>query len=163
MEERHSQEFHSWLQAQAAYTRIYLDALPAHVALLRRIAELETTSPEIDSFRLATGRIFYEIREPGEAVRKLAMHLAPGTGCPTAFCKGNRSDIYLDEIGGIGIVIRVAGQPLFSVSHFPSRAGGFEKLFKVTWNMEYSIRNINYVDFALIHWRSYEEESAYST
>jgi hypothetical protein len=36
-------------------------------------------------------------------------------------------------------------------------------LFKVTWNMEYSIRNINYVDFVLIHWRSYEEESAYST
>ncbi len=79
MGERHSQEFHSWLQAQAAYTRTYLDALPAHDALLRRIAELETASPEIDSFRLATGRIFYEIREPGEAVRKLAMHLEPGT------------------------------------------------------------------------------------
>jgi len=36
-------------------------------------------------------------------------------------------------------------------------------LIKVTWNMEYSIRNINYVDFVLIHWRSYKEESAYST
>jgi len=38
-----------------------------------------------------------------------------------------------------------------------------EMLIKVTWNMEYSIRNINYVDFVLIHWRSYKEESAYST
>ena len=38
-----------------------------------------------------------------------------------------------------------------------------EILFKVTWNMEYSNRNINYVDFVLIHWRSYEEESTYST
>src|SRR6266702_8551456 len=50
-------------------------------------------------------------------------------GCPTAFCKGNRSDKYLDEMGGIGIVMRGAEYPLFSVSHFPSRAGGFEKLF----------------------------------
>ncbi len=65
--------------------------------------------------------------------------------------------------GGICMIILLSKQSLFSVSRFPSRAGGFEKLFKVTWNMEYSIRNINYVDFVLIHWRSYEEESAYST
>ena len=39
----------------------------------------------------------------------------------------------------------------------------FMTLIKVTWNIPYSIRNFNYVDFVLIPWRSYEEESAYST
>ncbi len=43
------------------------------------------------------------------------------------------------------------------------KARCLEILIKVTWNMEYSIRNIHYVDFVLIHWRSYEEERAYST
>ncbi len=50
-------------------------------------------------------------------------------GAPQLFAKGKRSDKYLDEMGRIGIAIRGAEYPLFSVSQFPLRAGGFEKLF----------------------------------
>jgi len=50
---------------------------------------------------------------------------------PTAVCRKNdRSTCQLQSSkSGIGISIRVSKQPQLSVSRFPSRVGGFEKLF----------------------------------
>jgi len=45
--------------------------------------------------------------------------------CATVFCKENRPDTYLDAHGGIGVVLRVAEYPLFSVSHFPESSQKF--------------------------------------
>lgn len=45
MEDWQGEEAQSWIRAQAAYTRAYLDALPEREALLTQIAELRDASP----------------------------------------------------------------------------------------------------------------------
>lgn len=75
MEDWHGEELRRWVEAQGAYTRAYLGALPERDALLRRIAELSDTGPLLGDFVQAAGRTFYLRRDEGEEVHKLVMRV----------------------------------------------------------------------------------------
>lgn len=77
MEDRQSEEFQSWIRAQAAYTRAYLDRLPERQAWLSRIAQLRADSPYLYDFQAAGGRTFYLKRDVGGNLPKLMVRLAP--------------------------------------------------------------------------------------
>ena len=83
----------------------------------------------IDMLRLKSHASAFETGLDHESVGTFDHARANGPsllGCPTAFCKEKVSEKYLDEMGGIGIFIRVVEYSLFSVSHLPPSAGGFE-------------------------------------
>jgi prolyl oligopeptidase len=75
MEDWQSEEFQSWIKAQAAYTRAYLDALPEREALLARIAELGDASANLSYFQVAGGHTFYLKRDIGESLPKLMVRI----------------------------------------------------------------------------------------
>lgn len=77
LEDWQGAEARSWLDAQAAATREYLDGLPDRPALLARIGELSNAAPNLSSFQVAGGRVFYLRRGPGENLAKLVVRLAP--------------------------------------------------------------------------------------
>lgn len=74
MENWHDSELSEWVEAQGAYTRGYLDALPDQDVLLRRITELSDVTPFATGFSLAAGRSFYLLRPPGANVARLVTH-----------------------------------------------------------------------------------------
>ena len=71
MEDRHSDEFETWLQEQAAYTRAHLDALSERTPLKARIEALSSAGPMVKDLKTAGERIFYLKHEPGEELPKL--------------------------------------------------------------------------------------------
>jgi prolyl oligopeptidase len=77
LEDWQGAEARSWLDAQAAATREYLDALPERAALLARIGELSNAAPNLSRFQVAGGRTFYLRRDPGENLAKLVVRLTP--------------------------------------------------------------------------------------
>ncbi len=78
MEDWQSEEFQTWVKAQAAYTRAYLDALPEREALLARISELSNAGPDLYGFQVAGGRVFYLKRDTGEDLPKLMVRTTAG-------------------------------------------------------------------------------------
>ncbi len=77
MEDWQGEEAQSWIRAQAAYTRAYLDALPEHEALLTQIAELRDASPYLSDFQVAGGCTFYLKRDTGDNLSKLMVRIGP--------------------------------------------------------------------------------------
>jgi prolyl oligopeptidase len=73
MEDWQGDELRAWVEAQAAYTRAYLDALPDRASLRRRIAELSDVVPVLTQLAVAAGRCFYLLRAPGASVARLVM------------------------------------------------------------------------------------------
>jgi prolyl oligopeptidase len=71
MEDWKGEELKSWVAAQGAYTRAYLDALPERQALSKRIAQLGDASPTFYNFSFTGERFFYLRRDPGEKLGKL--------------------------------------------------------------------------------------------
>ena len=71
MEDWKGEELRSWVDAQGAYTRAYLDALPERQALAQRIAELGDASPAFYNFSFTGEHFFYLRRDPGEKPGKL--------------------------------------------------------------------------------------------
>ena len=72
MENLKDPEMQQWMKAQADYTRQTLDALPGYPALLKRIAELDaSTPPRVGDVQIVAGR-YYSLRTPsGSQVPKL--------------------------------------------------------------------------------------------
>jgi len=77
MEKWNAPEALAWLEAQAAYARRTLDAIPEHDDLLARVSELSGAVTAAADLRVANGRVFYLRRDPGEDVAKLVAHLGP--------------------------------------------------------------------------------------
>ncbi len=75
MEDRHSDEFETWLREQAEYTRAHLDALPERTPLLARIEELSNAGAMVRDLKTAGERIFYLKQEPGEELPRLVCRL----------------------------------------------------------------------------------------
>ncbi len=71
MEDRHSDEFETWLRGQAAYTRVYLDALPDRTQLHARFEALSNAGPVVRDLKATGERIFYLKQEPGEELPRL--------------------------------------------------------------------------------------------
>lgn len=61
--EQEGEEFHRWLEGQAAYARSVLDALPRRASLLARIRSLSSALPQISGLSMAGERIFYLWRD----------------------------------------------------------------------------------------------------
>jgi prolyl oligopeptidase len=59
LEDWQSGEAYTWLAAQAAFTRAFLDALPERASLLAHIAALDAAGPTVSHLRLAGERAFY--------------------------------------------------------------------------------------------------------
>ncbi len=78
MEAWSAPEGRAWLEAQAAHTKRVLEALPERAELLARISELSGASTTASDVRVASGRVFYLRRDPGENVFKLVAHLNSG-------------------------------------------------------------------------------------
>ena len=72
--EQEGEEFHRWLEGQAAHTRSVLDALPRRASLLARIRSLGGALSQISGLSMAGERIFYLWREAGGRVPALVMH-----------------------------------------------------------------------------------------
>ena len=77
MENWQSEEFHTWITAQAAYAKTYLGALPERETWLSRIAQLRADSPYLYDFQVAGGRTFYLKRDIGDNLPKLIVRLGP--------------------------------------------------------------------------------------
>jgi prolyl oligopeptidase len=77
MEDWQNEEFHSWITAQAAYAKTYLEALPERETLLARIAQLRAASPYLYDFQVAGGCTFYLKRDIGDNLPKLIVRLGP--------------------------------------------------------------------------------------
>jgi len=61
----------AWFQAQAAYARATLDALPGHAAILERLRQLDAAAPaEVSLPREAGGHWFYSMRRAGEPLAR---------------------------------------------------------------------------------------------
>lgn len=71
MEDRYSNEFETWLQEQAAYTRAHLGALSERTPLKARIEALSSAGPMVRDLKTAGERVFYLKQEPGEELPKL--------------------------------------------------------------------------------------------
>ena len=72
MENLKDPEVQSWMKAQADYTRKVLDAIPGRAALAQRIDALTGNDLHRGDFRRRGERIFYQVREPGANLPKLA-------------------------------------------------------------------------------------------
>jgi prolyl oligopeptidase len=67
MENLKDQEVQKWMKAQADYTRQTLDSLPGYPALLRRIAEVDSSEPaQVSGVQIVGGR-YYSLRTPQSA------------------------------------------------------------------------------------------------
>jgi prolyl oligopeptidase len=77
MEDWQGEEFRSWITAQAAYAKTYLEALPQRETWLSRIAQLRAASPYLYDFQIAGGRTFYLKRDIGDNLPKLMVRLEP--------------------------------------------------------------------------------------
>jgi prolyl oligopeptidase len=71
--EQEGEEFHRWLEEQAAHARSVLDALPRRASLLARIRSLGGALPQISGLSMAGERIFYLWREADARVPVLIM------------------------------------------------------------------------------------------
>ncbi|MGB8344726.1 MAG: prolyl oligopeptidase family serine peptidase, partial [Ktedonobacteraceae bacterium] len=71
MEDRHSDEFETWLRGQAAYTRAYLDALSERTQLQERIDALSNAGAMVRDLKAAGECVFYLKREPGAELPRL--------------------------------------------------------------------------------------------
>lgn len=78
MEHWKSEEFQTWVKAQAAFTRAHLDALPRREKLLERIMALTNAGPDLHDVRVMGERVFYLRRDPGEHLAKLLVRLPDG-------------------------------------------------------------------------------------
>ena len=71
LEEASDSEVAGWFEAQGAYARAALDALPVLEAIQARLRAAEEGSPpDVSLPRQAGGHWFYSVRKPGEAVAK---------------------------------------------------------------------------------------------
>jgi prolyl oligopeptidase len=77
MEEWQSEEVLSWIRAQAAYAKAYLETLSERETLLTRIAHLRDASPYLYDFQRAGGHVFYLKRDIGDNLPKLMVRLGP--------------------------------------------------------------------------------------
>ncbi|MDQ6694367.1 MAG: prolyl oligopeptidase family serine peptidase [Chloroflexota bacterium] len=75
LEELQDDEARAWLQAQAAHTRAYLDALPERPALLADIETLGDAGSSLSHIAKAGGRTFYMRRDTGENLGKLVVRV----------------------------------------------------------------------------------------
>lgn len=72
MENLKDPEVQSWMKAQAQYTRKVLDGIPGRTAMARRIESLMGNDLLRDHFTRRGDRLFYELKQPGATVPKLA-------------------------------------------------------------------------------------------
>src|SRR4051794_25102130 len=77
MEQWHGEEVQTWLRAQAAYSRAYLDALPNRQRLRERIAALGDVLPKISGLFLVGERCFYLRRDPDVSQACLVVRRRP--------------------------------------------------------------------------------------
>lgn len=80
MEDGQSEEFLSWLKAQAAYAKAYLEGRPEREMWFSRISALRAESPYLYNFQVAGGRAFYLKRDRGDSLPKLIGRLGPTEG-----------------------------------------------------------------------------------
>ena len=73
MEDWKGEELKTWVQAQGAYARTYLDNLPEHATFAQRIHELGDASPAFYFLAMQGGKYFYLRRDPGENIGKLVV------------------------------------------------------------------------------------------
>jgi prolyl oligopeptidase len=73
MENMKDPEFQTWLKAQADFTRITLDRIPARDEIATRLNELSAAVAVVSSPVRRQNRYFYLKRQPKEDVRKLYM------------------------------------------------------------------------------------------
>ena len=71
MEDLKGPEMVTWMKAQSAYTRRYLDALPVRLALLKRVDDLSNANVVVSGVQRAGDNYFYYKLAPGENTRKL--------------------------------------------------------------------------------------------
>lgn len=71
MEGSKSEELLSWMKAQNAYTRSYLDRLPEYPALLQRCREVNTGSVKVRDIKHRGSRYIYSKLKPGDNLAKL--------------------------------------------------------------------------------------------
>ena len=71
MEDRHSDEFETWLRGQAVYTRAYLDALSERTHLQERIDALSNAGAMVRDLKTAGECVFYLKQEPGAELPRL--------------------------------------------------------------------------------------------
>jgi prolyl oligopeptidase len=71
MEDLKSPEVQSWMKAQNAYTRAYLDRLPGRDALVRRIESLDNAATRVADVGLFGSRYFYLKTTPKDQTPKL--------------------------------------------------------------------------------------------
>ncbi len=76
MEDYKSQEMLDWIEAQDAYAREYLSALPERNQFVERVGELADAAPVLFNFQMVKGRTFYQRRDPGDNLAKLCMRIA---------------------------------------------------------------------------------------
>lgn len=77
MERWRGEELQTWLRAQAAYSRAYLDALPNRRRLRERIGALGGALPKISGLFLAGERCFYLRRDPDASQARLVVRCRP--------------------------------------------------------------------------------------
>ena len=73
MEDTASPDTRAWFEAQNAYARGILDALPGRAALRGEVAALLSANADVQDVRRAAERVFLLKREPGQPSYKLAM------------------------------------------------------------------------------------------
>jgi prolyl oligopeptidase len=73
MEDSKSAETVAWMKAQADYTRDYLDRLPLHQELIKRLGELSDAGVQVSGIQRRGELYFYYRLAPGENDRKLYM------------------------------------------------------------------------------------------
>ena len=73
MEDTASPETRAWFEAQNAYARGILDALPGRAALRNEVASLLSANADVQDVRRAGERIFLLKRDPGAPSYRLAM------------------------------------------------------------------------------------------
>jgi len=73
MEDTASPDTRAWFEAQNAYARGILDALPGRAALRNEVASLLSANADVQDVRRAGERVFLLKREPGAPSYKLAM------------------------------------------------------------------------------------------
>jgi prolyl oligopeptidase len=76
MEDWKGKELRAWVEAQGAYTRAFLDAIPQRQELLQRIVALGDAAPALYDFSFTGGRFFYLRRDPGEQIGKLVVRMS---------------------------------------------------------------------------------------
>ena len=79
MEDEKDASVVNWIKAEGHYSRAFLDALPGHADLLKRLSAFTGSFDFVNSIQQAGGRIFYQERAPGSDNFDLVVRDADGS------------------------------------------------------------------------------------